>query len=225
MMELDIMFAKCEIIRDDIFDMETYGVNCKECRAEVVVWKKNCCVDVGFYAMAYFECYAIMWHQVHEMLFIEWGGEEQIDDELWVYNLMIPNGRELVITIMFEIDDLVRCKMVLLKIGGIEETVFLKFAGEIIIGEPETDLDCIIVDGKVSFVQFVYFFFTDAQAVKFCESGMEVIFGFFYFEYAYMIMLFEAVRAEFAGDFAQNGVKNGLMLSLLKYEVVVFVLR
>ncbi len=46
-----------------------------------------------------------MWHQVHEMLFIEKGGEEQIPDELSAYNPLIPNGRELVATLMFEIDD------------------------------------------------------------------------------------------------------------------------
>ena len=35
-----------------------------------------------------------MWHQVHEMLYIERGGEEQIADELEAYNPLIPNGAE-----------------------------------------------------------------------------------------------------------------------------------
>lgn len=202
MMELDTMSAKREITRDDILDMETYGASRKERRAEVVARKKNRRLDVGPYATAYFENYETMWHQVHEMLFIERGGEEQIDDELSAYNPLIPNGRELVTTIMFEIDDPVRRKMVLSKIGGIEETVFLKFAGETITGEPEADLDRTTADGKASSVQFVHFPFTDEQAAKFSQAGTEVTFGFSHPEYAHMTVLPEAVRAKLSGDFA-----------------------
>jgi len=201
MMELDTMSAKHEITRDDILDMETYGANRKERRIEVVARKKNRRLDVGPYATAYFENYETMWHQVHEMLFIERGGEEQIADELSAYNPLIPNGRELVTTIMFEIDDPVRRKMVLSKIGGIEETVFLKFGDETVKGEPETDLDRTTADGKASSVQFVHFPFTDAQAAKFGAAGTEVTFGFSHPEYAHMTMLPEAVRAALAGDF------------------------
>lgn len=202
MMELDTMSAKREITRDDLLDMKTYGASRKERRAEVVARKKNRRLDVGPHATAYFECYATMLHQVHEMLFIERGGEEQIDDELRAYNPMVPNGRELVTTIMFEIDDPVRRKMVLSKIGGIEETVFLKFDGETITGEPETDLDRTTADGKASSVQFVHFPFTDEQATKFSEAGAEVTFGFGHPEYGHMTTLPEVVRAELAGDFA-----------------------
>lgn len=202
MMELDTMSAKREITRDDILDMETYGASRKERRAEVVARKKNRRLDVGPYATAYFENHETMWHQVHEMLFIERGGEEQIDDELSAYNPLIPNGRELVTTIMFEIDDPVRRKMVLSKIGGIEETVFLKFAGETITGEPEADLDRTTADGKASSVHFVHFPFTDEQAAKFSQAGTEITFGFSHPEYAHMTVLPEAVRAELSGDFA-----------------------
>lgn len=196
------MSTKVEITRDDILDMETYGASRKERRAAVVARKKNRRIDLGPYATAYFECFDTMLHQVHEMLFIERGGEEQIDDELSAYNPLIPNGRELVTTIMFEIDDPVRRKMVLSKIGGIEETVFLKFDGETVTGEPETDLDRTTADGKASSVQFVHFPFTDAQAAKFATAGTEVTLGFGHPEYAHMAMLTEVVRAELAGDFA-----------------------
>ena len=125
------MSAPREITRADIIDMEEYGKSRKDRRAALVARKRDRRVDLGPYATAYFECYETMWHQVHEMLFIERGGEEQIDDELSAYNPLIPNGRELVATVMFEIDDEVRRKMVLAKLGGVEETAFLKFGGEI----------------------------------------------------------------------------------------------
>ena len=195
------MSAKHEITRDDILDMQAYDAIRKERRAEVVNRKKHRRADIGPYATAYFERYDTMLHQVHEMLFIERGGEEQIDDELSAYNPLIPNGRELVTTIMFEIDDPVRRKMVLSKIGGIEETVFMKFDGETVTGEPEADLDRTTADGKASSVQFVHFPFTDEQVARFSTPGTEVTLGFTHPEYAHMTLLPEAVRAELAGDF------------------------
>ena len=195
------MSAKHEVTRDDILDMETYADSRKERRTEVVARKKNRRVDVGPHATAYFESYDTMWHQIHEMLFIEKGGEEQILDELSAYNPLIPNGRELVATIMFEIDDPVRRKMVLSKIGGIEETVFLKFAGETVTGEPEADLDRTTADGKASSVQFVHFPFTEAQIASFRGAGTEVTFGFGHPEYGHMVVLPNNMCAELSGDF------------------------
>jgi len=195
------MSTKREITRDDILDMAEYARTRKERRSEMVARKKNRRVDIGPYATAYFECYETMWHQVHEMLFIERGGEEQIADELSAYNPLIPNGRELVATVMFEIDDEVRRKMVLAKLGGVEETAFLKFAGETVTGVPEADVDRTNADGKASSVQFIHFPFTDEQAAKFSAAGAEVTLGFTHPEYGHMTMLPEAVRAELSGDF------------------------
>ena len=59
----------------------------------------------GPVAAFYFENYATMWHQVHEMLHIERGGEAQIADELAACNPLIPQGRELIATVSFEVDD------------------------------------------------------------------------------------------------------------------------
>jgi len=195
------MSAKREITRNDILDMAEYARSRKERRSAMVARKKNRRVDIGPYAPAYFECYETMWHQVHEMLFIERGGEEQIADELSAYNPLIPNGRELVATVMFEIDDEVRRKMVLAKLGGVEETAVLKFADETLTGVPEADVDRTNADGKASSVQFIHFPLTDAQVAKFCALGTEVTLGFTHPEYGHMTVLPEAMRAELSGDF------------------------
>ena len=60
------------------------------------------------------------------MLFIEKGGDEQVNDELEAYNPLIPQGDELVATLMFEIDDPARRKDLLMKLGGVEEMCFLE---------------------------------------------------------------------------------------------------
>lgn len=43
--------------------------------------------------------------QIHEMLNIEKGGEQQVTDELLAYAPLVPNGSQVIITLMFEIDD------------------------------------------------------------------------------------------------------------------------
>ena len=92
--------------------------------------KKQRRVEVGPFATFYFENYATMWLQVQEMLRIEKGGDEQIAGELEAYNPLIPQGDELIATLMLEIEDADRRNAVLLTLGGIEETVFLEIGGD-----------------------------------------------------------------------------------------------
>ncbi len=146
-----------------------------------------------------------MWNQIHEMLFIEKGGEAQIADELSAYNPLIPKGRELVATVMFEIDDPLRRGALLAKLGGIEETAFIRIGGatarETISGVPEIDVDRTSAAGKASAVQFIHFPFTDAQVAAFCAPEAEIVLGFSHPEYAHMVVFPEPVRGALAGDF------------------------
>jgi class 3 adenylate cyclase len=158
-------------------------------------------MEVGPVAAFYFENYATMWHQVHEMLHIEKGGEAQIADELAAYNPLIPKGRELIATVMFEVDDEVRRRNFLGRLGGIEETAFLRFGGEKLSGVSEADLDRTTADGKASAVQFIHFPFSDAQVEAFRTAGAEVIIGFDHPNYSHMAVMPEAVRAALAEDF------------------------
>src|SRR3546814_3945460 len=133
-----MMTAQRQITRADILPLDDYAKIRKERRRAVLEKKRNRRVEVGPVAIFLFENYDSMWLQVQEMLYIEKGGEAQIDDELAAYNPLIPNGRELVATVMFEIDDPVRRKNFLGRLGGIEETAFLSFAGETVRSEEHT---------------------------------------------------------------------------------------
>ena len=84
-----------------------------ERRRAITDYKKNRRLEVGPHAAFYFESYETMLHQVHEMLFIEKGGPAQVPEELAAYNPLIPQGSELVATVMFEIDDPARRARVL----------------------------------------------------------------------------------------------------------------
>jgi Protein of unknown function (DUF3501) len=196
------MPSKTEITRADILPLDEFAKIRKAKRQELVGIKKDRRVEVGPVATFYFENYHTMWWQVHEMLFIEKGGEGQIPDELAAYNPLIPKGRELVCTVMFEIDDPIRRANFLARLGGVEETAFLEFGGESVKGVPETDVDRTSAEGKASSVQFIHFPFTDEQVRKFRTPGIQVVIGFRHPQYAHMAIMPDATRAALSEDFS-----------------------
>ena len=188
------------LTRADIMAMADYGKVRAERRREIALVKRNRRIEVGPFATFYFENRATMWHQVHEMLFIEKGGEDQIADELAAYNPLIPNGRELVATVMIEIDDERRRRTVLGRLGGFEETMFIRFGDTEIRAVPEDDIDRTTADGKASSVQFVHFRFTDTEAAGFKSGAGEAIVGVGHPNYAHMAVMPAAVRESLAAD-------------------------
>ena len=195
------MAQKHAIDRDDILTMEDYAKTRADWRRKMTVMKRKRRLEVGPFVTFYFENWQTMWHQVHEMLYIERGGEAQIPDELAAYNPLVPQGQELTATFMIEIDDPDRRKRMLDRLGGIEESTFLRFAGHEIKGSPEADQDRTTADGKASSVQFVHFHFTPAQIMAFRTPGTQVTIGFAHANYGHMAVLPDEVRGELAGDF------------------------
>ena len=174
-----------EIQKEDIMPLEAYTKNRKELRKNIVNFKKDRRIALGPYATFYFESYETMLAQVQEMLYIEKGGDEQLKDELIAYNPLVPNGKELVATLMFEIDNPVSRAAFLGKVGGIEEKVFIKIDGEVIKAIPEVDVDRTSADGKASSVQFVHFNLNDEQIKKFKSEGADVEIGMDHKEYSH----------------------------------------
>ncbi len=164
--------------------------------------KKNRRLEVGPFATFYFESYDTMLHQVHEMLFIEKGGAAQIPDELAAYNPLIPQGAELVATVMFEIDDPLRRARVLGSLGGVEDHAFVRVGAETVRGVPEGDQERSREDGKASAVQFVRFAFTPSQIAAFRSNDGDVVVGFDHPNYGHMAVMPRAVREVLARDFA-----------------------
>jgi hypothetical protein len=157
---------------------------------------------LGPYATFYFESYETMLAQVQEMLYIEKGGDEQLKDELIAYNPLIPNGKELTATLMFEIDNPVSRSAFLSKVGGIEEKVFIKINGESIKAIPEEDVDRTSAEGKASSVQFIHFKFTEEQIQKFKSDGVEVEIGIDHKEYSHTTKLSASNLSSLSADFS-----------------------
>ena len=180
---------KKEIQKEDIMPLDVYIKNRKELRKNIVNLKKDRRIALGPYATFYFENYETMLAQVQEMLYIEKGGDEQLKDELTAYNPLIPNGKELTATLMFEIDNPVSRSAFLSKVGGIEEKVFIKIDGEVVKAIPEEDVDRTSADGKASSVQFIHFKLTDEQIKKFKLNNAEVELGIDHNEYSHATKL------------------------------------
>ncbi|MEE9545542.1 MAG: DUF3501 family protein [Rhodospirillales bacterium] len=193
--------AKHEITGADIMPMDEYVKARSERRRAVAELKKNRRLAVGPDATFYFECFETMWHQVHEMLYIEPGGEARIADELAAYNPLVPKGNELVATLMFEIDDAERRGRILAGLGGVEETVALRVDDETIKAVPEDDVERTSSEGKASSIHFLRFPFTSGQVEKFRRSGAAVTVGIGHQKYGHMATMPESVRQALAGDF------------------------
>ena len=192
---------KREIQKSDIIPLDAYIKDRKELRKKIVNFKKNRRVAVGPYATFYFESYETMLAQVQEMLYIEKGGDEQLHDELTAYNPLIPNGKELTATLMFEIDNPISRASFLGKVGGIEEMVFMKLNGETIKAIPEEDVDRTSAEGKASSVQFIHFNFTDEQIQKFKLNDVDVELGMNHKVYSHTTKLSKENIASLSEDF------------------------
>ena len=192
---------KKEIQKNDIMPLDIYTKQRKELRKNIVEFKKDRRVSLGPYATFYFESYETMLAQVQEMLYIEKGGDEQLKDELTAYNPLIPNGKELVATLMFEIDNPVSRAAFLSKVGGIEKNVFMKVDGEIVKAIPEEDVDRTSAEGKASSVQFIHFKFNNEQIEKFKSISLNVEIGIDHNEYSHTTKLSEVTLKSLSADF------------------------
>ena len=193
---------KREIQKEDIMPLDVYVEKRRELRKGIVDYKKNRRVALGPYATFYFESYETMLAQVQEMLYIEKGGDEQLHDELSSYNPLIPNGKQLTATLMFEIDNPISRAAFLGKVGGIEETVFMQINGEKITAIPEEDVDRTSSEGKASSVQFIHFNFTDDQIEKFRSNSSEIELGIDHKEYSHSTKLSKENIASLSADFS-----------------------
>ncbi len=194
--------ATRQITRADLIPDADYAKVRKDRRAALIPIKRLRRVSLGPFCTAYFESFETMLFQVQEMLLTERGGEAQIADELAAYNPLIPQGSELVATVMFEIDDPVRREAELSRLGGVERCMFLEIAGERAAAVPDGDEERTREDGKTSSVHFFHFPLTPAQIARFRDPATRILLGCDHEAYAHLAVLSPATRAELARDLA-----------------------
>ena len=186
----------------DIIPYKDYAAKRTELRRNLIAVKKNRRIEIGPFATFYFESYDTMWLQVQEMLHIEKGGEEQIAGELEAYNPLIPQGNELIATLMLEIEDPVQREKILKQLAGIEENTSFEIAGVRVKGTPTEYEDRVTPDGKTSSVHWARFVFTPELRKQFADPNARVLLAIEHPNYGHIAVVSPDVRAELAKDFA-----------------------
>ena len=192
---------KKQIEKEDLLPFDVYAKSRKQIRKDLVEFKKDRRIALGPYATFYFESFETMVAQVQEMLHIEKGGDEQLKDELIAYNSLVPNGKELTATLMFEIDNPLSRGAFLGKVGGIEEKIFMKIDNEEVKAVPENDVDRTTAEGKASSVQFIHFKLNDDQIYKFKSGSATIELGIDHKEYSHTTRLAENSVKSLSADF------------------------
>lgn len=189
------------ITRADVLDQATFAQVRVERRSQIMALKTGRRVAVGPFVTFHFESYDTMWWQIHEMLRVEKGGEAQIADELEAYNPLIPQGRELVATMMIEIENPDRRKRELARLGGIEDAITLRAGGISIAAQPEQDVERTTEHGKTSALHFLRFRFTPEAIANFRDPAKVVVLRIDHPNYGHQAQIDPATRANLSGDF------------------------
>jgi hypothetical protein len=190
------------ITPSDLIPDADYARQRRERRLALLPIKRLRRVPLGPICTFIFENYDTMLFQVQEMLLTEKGGAEQVPDELAAYNPLIPQGSELVATVMFEIDDEVRREATLARLGGVEDAFFIQVGAERAKGVPEGDVERTRDDGKTSSVHFLRFALSAGQVARFRDPATQIMIGCDHERYSHLAGLTPATRAELAKDFA-----------------------
>mmetsp|Transcript_2276 Transcript_2276/g.5367 ORF Transcript_2276/g.5367 Transcript_2276/m.5367 type:complete len:260 (+) Transcript_2276:38-817(+) len=192
---------RTQVGRGDIMPLEEYLKVRKELAQKFrAPEKKMRRVELGPSASILFTSYDLIWFQIHEMLRIEKGGEEQIPDELDAYKDLVPKGKELCGCLMYEIDNPVVRGKFLEKMVGSENDTSLSFGGETVVGKPiHDDIDRTHPDGRTSAVHFLRWTLSDSQVEKF-KSGGPVVLKMGHKDYKHMTELSPELTASLAAD-------------------------
>ncbi|HEY5763447.1 MAG TPA: DUF3501 family protein [Rhodocyclaceae bacterium] len=146
---------------DDLYSLEQYARLRPEFRARVIEHKKHRRLPLGAHAALYFEDALTMQYQVQEMLRIERIFEPAgIQDELDVYNALVPDGSNWKATFMIEYADAEERRVALGRLIGVERALWVQVADfDKVRPIANEDLDRETPD-KTASVHFVRFEFS-----------------------------------------------------------------
>jgi len=190
------------LTHDQLFSLEQYARVRKDFRAKVIAHEKIRVVPVGPNATLHFEDRLTMQYQVQEMLRLERMFEpEAIQEELDVYNPLIPDGSNWKATFMVEFSDEAERKIQLAKLLGIERTVWVQvadFARVTPIANEDLDRE---TEEKTSSVHFLRFELSP-EMCKAVKTGAAIRVGIDHPHYQAETTLTPAKRDSLAADLA-----------------------
>ncbi len=189
-----------KLTHDDLYSLEEYSRLRPEFRTKVIAHKKNRRVDIGEHASLYFEDTLTMQYQVQEMLRIERIFEQEgIQEELDVYNPLIPDGMNWKATFMLEYGDEIERKKKLAKLIGVEKALWIQVDGfDRVTPIANEDLERE-TEEKTSSVHFVRFELS-SEMVSAAKQGAQIKAGIDHSAYNEETVIADAVRESLVGD-------------------------
>ena len=186
----------------DLYSLEQYHNLRVEFRERVLEHKKRRQVHIGPHVTLYFEDRLTIQYQIQEMLRIERIFEKEgIEEELAVYNPLIPDGANLKATFMIEVPDVEERRRELERLAGIEDHLYARVDDlEPVCAIADEDLERT-TEGKTSAVHFVRFELGAALVVP-LHNGASLAFGMDHPEYSHEVTLTDTQRQALLPDFA-----------------------
>lgn len=189
-----------KLTREDLYSLEKYAAVRQTFRAKVMEHKESRRLAIGPHATLYFEDSLTMQYQVQEMLRLERIFEQEgIQQELDVYNALVPDGSNWKATFMLEYEDVEERRNALARLIGIEKSVWVQAEGCAKV-HPITneDMDRETED-KTSAVHFLRFELTP-EMVSAIKKGAIIRAGIDHPEYHEELVIPGKVRDSLAGD-------------------------
>ncbi len=161
-----------QLTHEKLYGLEQYARMRTDFRAQVMEHKANRRLPLGAHATLYFEDSLTMQYQVQEMLRLERIFEpEGIQQELDVYNPLIPDGCNWKATFMIEYENVDERRAALARLVGIEKAAWVQvgeFGKVYAIANEDLDRE---TDGKTSAVHFLRFELTSAMRSAFKQGA------------------------------------------------------
>jgi len=158
-----------KLTRNDLYSLEEYSAIRDDYRKKIMAHKENRRLHLGKHIFLSFEDKLIMQYQIQEMLKAEKIFEsEGINEELDVYNPLIPDGCNWKATMMIQYTDIEERQLQLSRLIGIEDLIWVQVDGfEKVYAIADEDLERDNAE-KTSAVHFMRFELNSemASAVK-----------------------------------------------------------
>ena len=154
-------------------------------RQDIIAYKKNRRISLGPNVMLTFENEKTLTFQIQEIMRAErLVHDEQIQEEVDVYNTIMPPENGLSATLFIEVVEEAKIRPVLNKFIGLtdHQTLYLDINGEKVYAEFEQGRE---EENKISSVHYVQFQFSSEQKNNFTDSESKTKLGIDYKDYKY----------------------------------------
>tara|TARA_Y100000992_G_scaffold299781_1_gene267144 strand:- start:276 stop:857 length:582 start_codon:yes stop_codon:yes gene_type:complete len=188
---------------EDLLSLEDYDDQREVIKKDLINHKKDRTVSIGEHVILLFEDYSTIKYQVQEMLRIEKiFNKKEMQEEIDAYNPLIPDGDNLKATMLIMYPDVDERKVMLSKLHGIENNIWLSCGSKKIIAFADEDLERSR-DNKTSAVHFLRFQL-DEDVITKLLSGEKMSLGVNHTEYNEEIQLDSHTIASLVNDLNNN---------------------